>query len=70
MSERGTCKSCGAAILWAETESGRMIPLDYEPESRYVLSAATTPMKAVRRNTFTCHLNTCKYPDRWKKPKA
>lgn len=27
-----TCRSCGAQILWAKTESGRLIPLD--PERR------------------------------------
>jgi len=25
------CKSCGAAIRWAQTENGRAIPLDADP---------------------------------------
>lgn len=31
MSEQGRCRSCNAAILWVETESGRRMPLDPEP---------------------------------------
>lgn len=34
------------------------MPLDYEPERRYVIDAAT--MVAKQRNTYTCHFDTCK----------
>ena len=27
----GSCRSCGAPILWATTEKGKAIPLDAEP---------------------------------------
>ena len=32
MSEYGTCRSCGAAILWAVTPNGKKMPLDAEPD--------------------------------------
>jgi hypothetical protein len=28
------CRSCGAPILWAETITGRRMPLDYEPSDK------------------------------------
>lgn len=31
MADQGKCRSCGAAILWAKTLSGKAIPLDAEP---------------------------------------
>ena len=32
-----TCRSCGAEVLWAQSERGRAIPLDPEPSSRGTL---------------------------------
>ena len=29
--KKANCKSCGAAILWAQTPKGKWIPLDAEP---------------------------------------
>ena len=31
MSDRGTCRSCGAPVLWVKTEARKAIPLDPEP---------------------------------------
>jgi len=31
MGETWNCRSCGAAILWVKTESGRRMPLDFVP---------------------------------------
>jgi hypothetical protein len=28
---RGTCRSCGALIVWAITDSGKRMPVDSEP---------------------------------------
>lgn len=62
MSESGNCKKCGAYILWVDTQNGKRMPLDKEPERRYVLQSATVNqrMMATQRNTFTCHFDTCK----------
>ena len=31
MPEYGTCKGCGARIIWATTEDGKRIPIDPKP---------------------------------------
>ena len=28
---QGVCRSCGAAILWVETDSGKLMPVDLTP---------------------------------------
>lgn len=30
MTEQAKCRSCGALIIWARTEAGSLIPLDFE----------------------------------------
>lgn len=65
--ERGTCRSCNAPVLWVETESGKRMPLDAEPERRFVLEAGTSPMRARLRNTYVSHFSTCPQAERWRK---
>jgi hypothetical protein len=57
--ERGSCRDCNAPILWVETENGKRMPLDADPERRFVIDAGTSPMRARTRNTYVCHLATC-----------
>jgi hypothetical protein len=57
-----TCKSCGAAIVWAQTESGRRMPLDAEPERRFVL-AGVEPTIARSVPTYVSHFATCPQAD-------
>lgn len=59
--ERGTCSSCGRAVVWVETELGTRV-LDAEPERRFVI---VNQMKARLRNTYQSH--TCGDADRWRK---
>jgi hypothetical protein len=61
MSETGSCRDCGARILWVATQNDKRMPLDYEPDRRFVIDAASAPggMRARLRNTYTCHLDTC-----------
>ena len=33
-SERSYCRACGAAIVWAETSSGKMMPVDAAAHAR------------------------------------
>jgi hypothetical protein len=33
MLNKGECRSCGAAIIWAETASGKRMPVDVEPHA-------------------------------------
>lgn len=65
--ERGSCRSCGATVLWVETESGKKMPLDAEPERRFVIEAGHDPMRARLRNTYVSHFSTCPQAERWRK---
>ena len=44
------CKSCGASILWTETEQGRAMPVDPEPLAlgNVVLSDSEDPRGPIR----------------------
>lgn len=67
MSERGKCRSCNADVLWVVTEKGARMPLNFEPEKRFVLDSGSDPMVARVRNTYVSHFSTCKQADRWRK---
>jgi hypothetical protein len=67
MSERGKCRSCNADVLWVETDGGWRMPLNAEPEKRFVLEAGQSPMKAKQRNTYVSHFATCPHAERWRK---
>ena len=68
MGERGSCRSCGASILWVETSTGKKMPLDFEPERRFVIEASGG-MLATLRNTYVSHFATCKFADQHRKPR-
>jgi DNA polymerase III epsilon subunit-like protein len=57
MPDRGTCKSCGAAILWAKTPAGKAMPLDAEPQKRIVLGRVTGEAHVL--DTYVPHWATC-----------
>lgn len=68
MSERSTCKSCGAQILWITTvTNGKRMPLDYPGERRFVIGAAD--MTAAMRETYVSHFATCPQRDEHRKPR-
>jgi hypothetical protein len=58
MADRGTCKSCGAAILWVVTASGKRMPLDANAERRFVIEPEEPPL-ALSRETYSSHFATC-----------
>lgn len=64
--ERGSCRSCGKAIIWVATSTGKKMPLDAEPERRFVLESGTDPMVGRIRNTYQSHFSTCPQADRWR----
>lgn len=50
--EHGTCRSCGAPILWAVTDKGRRIPLDPEPSddgNQFVYRDVDAKLRATAR---------------------
>lgn len=69
MSERGSCRSCGASILWVETSTGKRMPLDFDPERRFVIEAGAEQMRARLRNTYVSHFATCPNADQHRKPR-
>lgn len=55
------CKSCQAPIIWVKTLSGKIMPLDEKPESRFVLNGlgeGNTPY-ATMVKTYVSHFATC-----------
>ena len=62
MGERGSCRSCGAEILWVETQNGKRMPLDFTPERRFVIDPSNG-MLAKLRNTYVSHFATCPNAD-------
>ena len=48
----GNCRSCGAPILWAETDNGKLMPVD-KPETE----SATT----------VSHFSTCPTAKKWRR---
>lgn len=67
--DSGTCKGCGAAILWANTVIGRRIPLDEKAERRFVESV-DVPGVVVQRDVYTPHHMTCPNANDFRKPAA
>lgn len=59
-----TCKSCGAAIVWAKTKAGKHMPMDPEPEQLLVEIGTGTdgeriwPVVEVRK-AWRSHWATC-----------
>jgi len=68
-----SCRSCGAAIVWAETPTGKLAPFDAVPTMRgqWALDDTTHPPLAAKivraegssEDGFTCHFSTCPNAD-------
>jgi hypothetical protein len=77
------CRSCGAAILWAETPAGRRMPLDEKPTTAgnillglrherppialYQTEQQLEPLRAEGELLYVSHFATCKDAKRWRK---
>lgn len=81
--DTGTCKSCGAAIIWATTRAGRRMPLDKEPDAGRgnvrlrsdgtadVLGGdALTEASDCEEELYTSHFATCPGAAGHRKPKG
>jgi hypothetical protein len=51
----GSCRSCNAPILWVKMSSGRLMPLDAQPEKRVVMSEDG----GLVRTCYRTHFETC-----------
>ena len=77
------CRSCGAAVIWAETILGRRMPLDYEPtkDGNIILgmrhdnvplalvqtAQALARLKEKGEMLYTSHFATCPSGKKWRK---
>jgi hypothetical protein len=68
------CKSCGAAIVWAESITGRPMPFDAQPavNGRWVIVVgkarlASPEDKILHRDMYNSHFTTCPQADAWRK---
>lgn len=62
---RGTCRSCGAAIVWAETVRGKRMPLDAE---YLVLRTQGSPIEGrvvEYVDSASSHFSTCPQAKSW-----
>lgn len=55
-SQNGTCRSCGAAIVWATSTNGRPTPLDAKTERRIVIGSDDVARVV---DTYVSHFTTC-----------
>lgn len=70
------CKTCGAEIRWADTVSGKIMPLDAKPDPKglfVVVSGiarkATDEDDRLLRNRYTSHFANCKQAAQHRRPR-
>lgn len=66
----GSCRSCGAAIVWAVTGDGKRVPLNVDAMERRLaqvdeLEDGTPVVRSVR--TWVTHFATCPHADTWRR---
>lgn len=68
-----TCRSCGAKISWAFTETGKRIPLSLASEERRLVvlreAGDGTPLVGVR-TTYLSHFVDCPNSAEHRKPRT
>ena len=65
-----TICSCGASMLWAKTKNNKNIPLDAEPEKRFVFLPERPEGVADMVDTYMPHHATCPEADKYRKDKT
>jgi hypothetical protein len=66
------CRSCGAPIIFAQTDGGKTIPVDAAPQKRVVLRPVDLPNEppvAQVVDTYVSHFATCPNAAQHRKPK-
>lgn len=69
------CRSCGAEIVWAETEKGRRVPLDAKTERRAIVDelgrrAPNEPLRVKVVETYVSHFATCPHAAQHRRPRG
>ena len=72
----GTCRSCGASIIWGMTTNGKRAPFDETPDPKGLFTIDETKDPPVFEypkpgtppgERFTNHFATCPQRDAWRK---
>ncbi len=70
------CRSCGAAVVWATTEAGKLAPYQVDEAGRWVLEHGKARYVGDARQLelgvgspvyFTSHFAVCEQADQWRK---
>lgn len=68
----GTCRSCGASVIWAKTAKGKSMPLEAVPPSEgnvRVNKDGVAEYGAKGSGPYVSHFATCKDAPLWRKPR-
>ena len=63
---RGVCRSCGAALTWATTITGKRMPFDGDPVARQTSHDAATRDLVEHLSADDVHWRSCDNPDRFR----
>ena len=65
------CRTCPALIVWAKTEKGKNIPLDAEPEKRFVIIRNDGDAPVVKLvETYQTHFVSCPNSNEHRRPRG
>lgn len=64
---RGTCRSCGATLTWAETLTGKRMPFDGDPVARHTSHDPATRDLVEHLSADDVHWRTCDDPERFRR---
>lgn len=66
---QGSCRSCGAPIVWMRTEQGQMMPVDADSVDEAELEYDDDGTPRFQYGTHASHFASCDQADRWRKPR-
>lgn len=77
MNDPGTCRSCGAPVVWSEhARTGKRAPLQVDPTGTFVIPAGegyrsirTEDVRAGRAR-YSNHYSTCPEAEAWRRRKG
>lgn len=61
------CRSCGAPVTWAKTESGKSMPIERSDDGNLTYDAATGRVLHDPEGAWVSHFATCGQADEWRR---
>jgi hypothetical protein len=66
--DRGKCRGCQQDILWTKTIGGKTVPLNAQPEKRFVVVRNERGQDAVELvDTYLSHFASCPAADQFRR---